>query len=109
MSKKKTGEMRGDFPPIVEIVWYDSLGRGCWRTRKETREFHEQPLLEVRTAGFLLGETKDHVFLVHSLQENFLDEENDDVGSSVDQEMKIPKAAIVRRRVLIKGRIPWKS
>ena len=73
---------------MLYVEWDDSssLSSAVWNKRKEATDYKVH---RCRTIGFVIGEDDDTVTLAGSIDENW-----------VSGDMKIPKSAIRKRRVL---------
>lgn len=77
---------------VVHIVWKDAESEdNGWMLLKRAKKYVREPLPTIDSVGFLLGETKDHVTLVHTI---------DQKNGMVTPAIKIPKAWVVSRKTL---------
>ena len=82
---------------IVEIEWVDSNHAPGWTEIEETVLFINSLSLKAKTVGYLFAEDDEQVSVVQSVAWKY---KEDGAPSSVDGVMTIPKAAIIKRRVL---------
>ena len=82
---------------IVEIEWVDSNHAPGWTEIEETAVFIQSLSLKAQTIGYLFAEDDEQVSVVQSAAWKY---KKDVTPSSVDGIMTIPKAAIIKRRVL---------
>ena len=82
--------------PLVLVEWIDAASRGIrrWMTVEDVADFEEYRCVSV---GWLIAESKDYIVVAPHVSPD------EDIArlSDVQGEMKIPKAAIKRRKVLL--------
>ena len=75
----------------VEVEWIDAFTMGGWRNERSYRD--ESSLITIKTAGYMLANTKGHVTIVQSY--------NDQKDGNITDSITIPKAVIRKITTLV--------
>ena len=79
-------------PPIVLVIWRDSVSASGWRSQDDWRKWIGSDGEIQETVGFLFERTKRHIAIVRSTQQV--------AGGSMDAILQIPAVAVLSVRRL---------